>query len=76
MNSFENDSTQKPHNSMTSLPHICGAKGHKSEVFEPWRTLLNDAGPKDHIVQLYQDQQFLNSSCFAASLLHWRTGRV
>jgi hypothetical protein len=30
------------------------------EEFEPWDRLVADAGPCDHIVQLYQDQDFLN----------------
>jgi hypothetical protein len=29
---------------------------------EPWEQLLADASPHDHIVQLYQDQDFLNSA--------------
>ncbi len=29
---------------------------------EPWEQLLVDAAPHDHIVQLYQDQDFLNSA--------------
>jgi hypothetical protein len=38
---------------------------------EPWGGLLANAGPRDHIVQLYQDQQFLNRAVcrFAASAL-------
>jgi hypothetical protein len=38
---------------------------------EPWHGLLGDAGPRDHIVQLYQDQQFLNRAVcrFAAAAL-------
>src|SRR6204780_1221757 len=38
---------------------------------EPWHGLLADAGPRDHIVQLYQDQQFLNRAVcrFAAAAL-------
>ena len=38
---------------------------------EPWCGLLSDAGPRDHIVQLYQDQQFLNRAVcrFAAAAL-------
>ena len=38
---------------------------------EPWGGLLASAGPRDHIVQLYQDQQFLNRAVcrFAASAL-------
>ena len=37
----------------------------------PWDGLLASAGPRDHIVQLYQDQQFLNRAVcrFAASAL-------
>ncbi len=38
---------------------------------EPWGGLLASAGPRDHIVQLYQDQQFLSRAVcrFAASAL-------
>src|ERR1700752_2097486 len=38
---------------------------------EPWDYLLTDAGPRDHIVQLYQDQHFLNRAVcrFAAAAL-------
>jgi hypothetical protein len=38
---------------------------------EPWDYLLTDAGPRDHIVQLYQDQDFLNRAVcrFAAAAL-------
>jgi hypothetical protein len=38
---------------------------------EPWDRLLADAGPRDHIVQLYQDQNFLNRAVcrFAAAAL-------
>jgi hypothetical protein len=36
---------------------------------EPWCALLSSASPRDHIVQLYQDQQFLNRAVcrFAAA---------
>src|SRR5580698_9384714 len=36
-----------------------------------WSGLLSNAGPRDHIVQLYQDQQFLNRAVcrFAASAI-------
>jgi hypothetical protein len=27
---------------------------------EPWVRVVSDAAPRDHIVQLYQDQDFLN----------------
>ena len=38
---------------------------------EPWDGLLTAAGPRDHIVQLYQDQQFLNRAVcrFAAGAI-------
>jgi len=38
---------------------------------EPWAGLLASAGPRDHIVQLYQDQQFLNRAVcrFAAAAI-------
>jgi hypothetical protein len=38
---------------------------------EPWDGLLSSAGPRDHIVQLYQDQQFLNRAVcrFAAGAI-------
>ena len=41
------------------------------DACEPWGGLLASAGPRDHIVQLYQDQQFLNRAVcrFAASAL-------
>jgi DNA-binding NarL/FixJ family response regulator len=38
---------------------------------EPWWGLLGSAAPRDHIVQLYQDQQFLNRAVcrFAAAAI-------
>jgi hypothetical protein len=38
---------------------------------EPWDGLLADAGPRDHIVQLYQDEQFLRRAVcrFAAGAI-------
>lgn len=38
---------------------------------EPWNDLLTQASPRDHIVQLYQDQDFLNRAVcrFAAAAL-------
>lgn len=40
-------------------------------ALEPWDGLLAAAGPRDHIVQLYQDQQFLNRAVcrFAAGAI-------
>src|SRR3954462_7713375 len=42
-----------------------------SSAYEPWDGLLAGAGPRDHIVQLYQDQQFLNRAVcrFAAGAI-------
>jgi hypothetical protein len=42
-----------------------------SNVREDWDGLLSSAGPRDHIVQLYQDQQFLNRAVcrFAAGAI-------
>src|SRR3954447_1860067 len=38
---------------------------------DAWDGLLSSAGPRDHIVQLYQDQQFLNRAVcrFAAGAI-------
>ena len=71
MKPLENGSTQHPQSSTTSFPHICRGEGPTADGFEPWRSLLHDAGPKDHIVQLYQDEQFLNRAVcrFAAAAL-------
>src|SRR5215510_5578806 len=35
-------------------------RGAGARTPEPWDRLVADAGPRDHIVQLYQDQDFLN----------------
>ncbi|HKW15282.1 MAG TPA: MEDS domain-containing protein [Candidatus Krumholzibacteria bacterium] len=42
-----------------------------SDQREPWGGLLASAGPRDHIVQLYQDQSFLNRAVcrFAAAAI-------
>jgi hypothetical protein len=45
--------------------------GGNLEEPEPWAGLLASAGPRDHIVQLYQDQDFLNRAVcrFAAGAI-------
>jgi len=50
-----------------SLSQTNTATGHD----EPWCGLLSGAAPRDHIVQLYQDQQFLNRAVcrFAAAAI-------
>ena len=67
----------------------CEANGAGGQP-QPWHRLLTDAAPRDHIVQLYQDQHFLNRAVcrFAAAALangeavilvptlaHWNTFR-
>src|SRR5579862_2522854 len=48
-----------------------GGKGSAAGQGEPWCGLLTGAAPRDHIVQLYQDQQFLNRAVcrFAAAAI-------
>ena len=61
----------------TNAPVIGCAHGHAAEgdgslnERDPWHRLLADAAPRDHIVQLYQDQHFLNRAVcrFAAAAL-------
>jgi hypothetical protein len=50
---------------------MSSASAADGESHEPWGGLLASAGPRDHIVQLYQDQQFLNRAVcrFAASAI-------
>jgi hypothetical protein len=54
-----------------SFQPICCQHTHTSDTHEPWRSLLHNAAPKEHIVQLYQDEQFLNRAVcrFAAAAL-------
>ena len=48
-----------------------GEKESATSQGEPWCGLLTGAAPRDHIVQLYQDQQFLNRAVcrFAAAAI-------
>src|ERR1041384_5712123 len=48
-----------------------GEKESAERQGEPWCGLLTGAAPRDHIVQLYQDQQFLNRAVcrFAAGAI-------
>lgn len=48
-----------------------GDEGSFSHEREPWQRILADAAPQEHIVQLYQDQNFLNRAVcrFAAAAL-------
>jgi hypothetical protein len=51
------------------LDSVAGTEG--LDPCAPWGGLLASAGPRDHIVQLYQDQEFLNRAVcrFAASAI-------
>jgi len=51
--------------------HVDASQAHHHHHDQPWRSLLTDAAPREHIVQLYQDQEFLNRAVcrFAASAL-------
>ncbi|HEY1938614.1 MAG TPA: MEDS domain-containing protein [Candidatus Angelobacter sp.] len=70
MNSLEN-SKQQPKTSTKPFDLTAEEDAATAESLEPWRHLLHHAGPKDHIVQLYQDEQFLNRAVcrFAAAAL-------
>ena len=68
----------------TKAPVTGCAHGHALQVDgslnerAPWERLLADAAPRDHIVQLYQDQQFLNRAVCrfaAAALANGKGGR-
>ena len=63
-----NPETRPPEGGSTDHEH----HGHQHRgVHEPWDSLLANARPRDHIVQLYQDPSFLNRAVcrFAASAL-------
>jgi len=63
-----NPETRPPEGGSTDHEH----HGHQHRgVHEPWDSLLANARPRDHIVQLYQDPNFLNRAVcrFAASAL-------
>lgn len=70
MSSFD-IGAQPPKGFMTSFQPACCGGVHGAENHEPWRNLLRDAAPAEHIVQLYQDEQFLNRAVcrFAAAAL-------
>jgi MEDS: MEthanogen/methylotroph, DcmR Sensory domain len=63
-------STQMNGEATTAAPdRLSGTEG--PDPSETWGGLLASAGPRDHIVQLYQDQEFLNRAVcrFAASAI-------
>jgi hypothetical protein len=55
---------------METMSHL--VQSHEDDVQkQPWDGILASAGPRDHIVQLYQDQEFLNRAVcrFAAGAI-------
>jgi hypothetical protein len=54
-----------------SRPCLLEDEADPAFMVQAWSGLLSDAAPRDHIVQLYQDQQFLNRAVcrFAAAAL-------
>ncbi len=71
MSPLENNLKQQSEGFTPSSRPVCCGAGHTDNDSEPWRRLLHDAAPKEHIVQLYQDEQFLNRAVcrFAAAAL-------
>jgi hypothetical protein len=53
------------------MDNVSGSENGAPPPPEPWDGILASAGPRDHIVQLYQDQQFLNRAVcrFAAGAI-------
>ena len=66
-----NQSRAKPDTPSNAASTHAHDDHHHGGVREPWGSLLANAGPRDHIVQLYQDPSFLNRAVcrFAASAL-------
>jgi hypothetical protein len=66
------DNPQPPSKtSATAVDRLPEGDGHSAGGLEPWHSLLHNCAPQDHIVQLYQDEQFLNRAVcrFAAAAL-------
>jgi DNA-binding NarL/FixJ family response regulator len=68
---MENNSSSLDANKPKHRVSPDGADGIAAGQGEPWYGLLASAAPRDHIVQLYQDQQFLNRAVcrFAAAAI-------
>ena len=56
---------------IAAIPQLAGEDAAGIDPDAPWSGLLSSAGPRDHIVQLYQDQTFLNRAVcrFAAAAI-------
>jgi hypothetical protein len=69
---MENNNSEAGNTQGVSSDHNLGAaSGVGTSLDENWCGLLAGAAPRDHIVQLYQDQQFLNRAVcrFAAAAI-------
>jgi MEDS: MEthanogen/methylotroph, DcmR Sensory domain len=68
---MSNSSQRQPNDGLRAASSSAEASDASGRGSEPWVGLLASAGPRDHIVQLYQDQQFLNRAVcrFAASAI-------
>jgi len=70
---LENSSSQTKQRNARTMPPLMGLLEDDKALNreEPWSGLLASAGPRDHIVQLYQDQEFLNRAVcrFAAGAI-------
>ena len=55
-----------------------GGHINRDDQYEPWCSLLADAAPRDHIVQLYQDEKFLSRAVcrFAVSAINHGEGVI
>jgi DNA-binding NarL/FixJ family response regulator len=61
-----------------ALQQKIGGRMSQDIQSEPWCGLLDDAAPRDHIVQLYQDEQFLSRAVcrFAVSAINHGEGVI
>ena len=61
--SLENAEQTRDKNAVTEVHPLAQEAGDAIAALgqrQPWHCLLTEASPSNHIVQLYQDQQFLN----------------
>lgn len=71
-------SKQSHRHTVPCAHHVSGEGDSKSTEHDVWSGLLAEAAPRDHIVQLYQDQGFLNRAVcrFAAATLAHGEGLI
>lgn len=63
---------------LSTIERVVVGYGNPRTKNEPWCGLLADAAPRDHIVQLYQDEQFLSRAVcrFAVSAINHGEGVI